>query len=129
MITEKQKEEFKKLNKQSITLNNNAEYLVIVTIALLVLGGLILSIGYAEKDIAPISIGYGIIFSAVFINPLRIICKSLTGLYRMKTLEFNMKYEVVEEKVVEEKVVECKKDEKEQGNKSEDQWMKCKTGL
>lgn len=98
MITEKQKEEFKKLNKQSIMLKNNAGYLMGMTIALLVFGGLLLSIGYAEKNIAPISIGYGIIFYAVFINPLRIICKSLTGLYRMKTLEFNMKYEVVEEK-------------------------------
>lgn len=102
MITEKQKEEFKKLNKQSIMLKNNAGYLMGVTLALLVFGGLLLSIGYAERGIVPVSIGYGIIVSAIFINPLRIICKSLAGLYRMKTLEFNMKHEAITEKEEEE---------------------------
>lgn len=125
MITDEQKERFKKMNKQSIMLINNARYFMAVTIALAFLGGIFLAFGYSNKSILLVSFGYGLITYVTFINPLRIICKSLAGLYRLKVAEFNMKHEVVEEKVDEYR----KEEEKGQENKNVDQWMKYKTRL
>lgn len=97
MITEEQKREINELNKKSNALRNESKYFVGIFIASTILGCVIAFFGFDSRNMFTLSFGCGLISYGLFIHPLRIICQSLAGLFRLRILEFKINNNVEDE--------------------------------